>query len=102
MAGKIGMRQRVTVIRAGPLAVRQALEDRGDAVLAGVYRQPDARGEVGAVTQRDQCVLDLAQRAGKLGDYQVLIRLGTKCGHSARIRARSRSHCAENHQPGRK
>ena len=74
----------------------------GTRILAGVRRQPDARGQVRAVTQRDQRVLNLAHRAGKLGDDQVLIRLGAKCGHGTRIRARSRSHCAEDYQPGRK
>ena len=65
MARKIGMRQRVAIIGAGALAIRQVLEDRRNRVPRGVRRQPDAGGQIRAVAQRNQRVLDFAYLDGE-------------------------------------
>ena len=71
VARKIGMHQRVALIRAGSLAVRQVLEDRRNRIPHAVRRQPDTRGQVRSITQRNQRVLDFAYLAGKPCDDQV-------------------------------
>ena len=71
MAGEIGMRQRIAIIRAGSLAIRQILKDRRNWIADGVDRQPDTSGQARAVTQRDQVVLDFAYLIRKLCDDQL-------------------------------
>ena len=62
------MGERVALGRAVALAVGQVLEQGRDGGALGVLRQPQARGEAGAVGERDPRVLDLADGAGEGGD----------------------------------
>src|SRR4030095_16401072 len=52
--------------RAVPLAIRKVFEDGRDGVLLRIVRQPDARGQVAAVLERDPGVLDLPDLAWEL------------------------------------
>ena len=62
---EIGMRQRVSFVSPVALAVRQIFQNGRDRILVRVFRQPDAGGELRAVFQGDQNVLDDAHRSRK-------------------------------------
>ncbi len=66
-SGHVRLPPRVAHRRAVHLAVGEELEDRGDGIRLGVLRQPDAGGEPAAVGERQPGVLDLPDRARKLG-----------------------------------
>ncbi len=66
-AGHVRLPLCVADRRAVHLPVREELEHGRDGVVLGVLREPDARGEPAAVGERQPGVLDLPDRARKLG-----------------------------------
>ena len=70
VAGEVRMGERVPLRRPVALAVGQILEQGGDGGALRVLRQPQPRGEAGAVGERDPGVLDLADAAGE-GRHQT-------------------------------
>src|SRR6266702_2353603 len=96
VAGQIRMRLRVALVSPVALAIGKILQDRGNRVLFGIVRQPDAGRQRRAVLQRDQRVLDNAHGAWKRRHYHgdpQLARLQNRRGGVrilASVRHRSR------------
>ena len=68
MPRHIGMHPLIPRQGAIALAIGQVFEDRRVTPGAGIGRQPDTRGQLGAVLQGDQAVLDFAHGVSKFSD----------------------------------
>ena len=72
MTGEVWMRQRIAFESSSLLAVGQVFKDGRDGMLVGILWQPDARGQICAVAQGDQGVLNLAYLVRKSCNDQAV------------------------------